>query len=75
MRDTLYAIPDMTLAENLRTLFSERKVSRKDVAAICHKDRKAVIAWVNGYHSPSVKDLKMICDAFQVSADKLLGLK
>lgn len=73
MKNTNY--PDPVLADNIRALIQEKKITGKQLAATCNKERKSVTNWINCYSSPSAWDIIQICINYRVSADELLGIK
>lgn len=74
-RRNILNFPDFILAENLRKLVSEKKLTHQDLASVCKKERKSALNWLNEYSSPSAWDLKQICLRYNLSADEMLGLK
>lgn len=73
-RDKLL-IPDIIIANNIKTLIAERNITQEQLASCCGKSRKAAMHWVNGYSNPSAMDIKNICLNYGISADELLGIR
>lgn len=71
----LYKYPDLVLAENIRKLMKEKKLSCRQLASVCGKERKSALNWANEVSGPSARDLKRICLAYGLSADEMLGIK
>ena len=60
-------------AVNLKNLRKENHVSQKDLADKISVSVKSVSHWETGYTEPSLTQLCMIADIFEISTDELLG--
>lgn len=61
------------LAERLLKLRSERKLSRREVAASTHMTERTYQRYENAERDPSAPSLLALADFYGVSADYLLG--
>ena len=61
------------LAERLLKLRSERKLSRREVAASTHMTERTYQRYENSERDPSAPALLALADYYHVSADYLLG--
>lgn len=61
------------LAERLVKLRSERKLSRREVAAATHMTERTYQRYENAERDPSAPILLALADYYNVSADYLLG--
>lgn len=73
-RKNILNFPDPVLAHNLQELCAVKNITQGQLASVCEKDRKAALAWIHEYTSPSAYDLKQICIRYHLSADEMLGL-
>ena len=63
----------MELKENLKRLRSEKRVTQTELAKALNTTLKTVSHWETGYTEPSVMQLIMLADFFNVSLDELVG--
>lgn len=61
------------LAERLRELRTERKLTLKDVAQVIDMSFMAYSHYERGERDPSVDTIIKLCDFFDVPADYLIG--
>lgn len=53
----------------------EREVERHDLAKAIGSSQSAVDSWFEGSRTPNAGSIVLICQALDISADYLLGLK
>lgn len=63
----------MTFAINLKNLRKESHVSQKELADKLNVSVKSISHWETGYTEPSLTQLCMIAEIFEISTDELLG--
>lgn len=61
-------------AERLRKILEEYKISRYKMAKDLNLSQQTVANWCYGYNEPKAKQIVIICQYLDVSADYLLGL-
>ena len=62
-------------AARLTELLNENKISKRELAKRIDVSATSVSDWSTGKIQPTVENLYLICEYFQVSADYMLGLK
>lgn len=62
-------------AARLTELLNENKISKRELAKRIGVSATSVSDWSTGKIQPTVENLYLICEYFQVSADYMLGLK
>lgn len=62
-------------AARLTELLSENKISKRELAKRIGVSATSIFDWSTGRIQPTVENVYLICEYFQVSADYLLGLK
>ena len=65
----------LTLAENIRSLRKERKLTQEQLAELLGVTTGAVYKWESGLSVPELTMLVEIADYFEVSVDALLGYR
>ena len=65
----------LTLAENIRSLRKERKLTQEQLAELLGVTTGAVYKWESGMSVPELTLLVEIADFFEVSVDALLGYR
>lgn len=63
----------MVFPERLKELRLEKKLNQAELGAIFNIAQVTISSWERGNSSPSIEELKIIADYFDVSADYLLG--
>ncbi|MCM1438928.1 MAG: helix-turn-helix domain-containing protein [Roseburia sp.] len=58
----------------IKELRKEKGLTQKQLAALINKSETGLASWEQGLSEPSVNDLRLLCQIFEVSADYLLGL-
>ena len=59
----------------LTELLSENKISKLELAKRIGVSATSISDWSTGRIQPTVENVYLICEYFQVSADYMLGLK
>ena len=59
----------------LRELRKERGLTQQQLAEQLKLSLSIISKWENGKHQPSIEDLKLLVNFFNVSADYLIGLE
>ena len=62
-------------AARLTELLNENKISKRELAIRIGVSATSVSDWSTGKIQPTVENVYLICEYFQVSADYMLGLK
>ena len=62
-------------AARLTELLSENKISKRELAKRIGVSATSISDWSTGRIQPTVENVYLICEYFQVSADYMLGLK
>lgn len=62
-----------TFGERLKELRLDRKLNQTDLGKIFNIAQVTISSWERGNSSPSIEELKMIADYFEVTTDFLLG--
>lgn len=57
----------------LKDLRAERNISQKELAELMHMSKMAISHWENGHSEPSIAQLILLSDFFEVSVDYLIG--
>ena len=60
------------IAQNLKILRSEQKISQKDLAEKLNVSFKTISHWESGYTQPSLELLTMLRDIFDTTYEDLL---
>lgn len=59
----------------LKNLRAEKGIGQKELAEALFTTVKTVSHWETGYTEPSIKQLIMLADYFEISLDELTGRK
>ena len=59
--------------ERLKELRLERNISQQDLGKIVNASKMAVSHWEKGHSEPSISQLIILSDFFEVSVDYLIG--
>ena len=62
-------------AVRLSELIKDEKISKRELAKQIGVSATSVSDWSTGKIQPTVENIYLICEYFQVSADYMLGLK
>ncbi|MBQ6921829.1 MAG: helix-turn-helix transcriptional regulator [Clostridia bacterium] len=65
----------MEFKDRLRELRKEKGVFQQDIAALVGTSKMAVSHWEKGHSEPSIAQLIVLSDFFDVSVDFLIGKK
>ena len=65
----------MSFAENLKTLRKEKGLDQQELAQKLSVSSKTISHWETSYTEPSLAQLTLIADFFDVSLDDLLDRK
>ncbi|MCH5147163.1 MAG: helix-turn-helix transcriptional regulator [Clostridiales bacterium] len=65
----------MIFSENLKNLRRENGIGQRELAKAVFTTVKTVSHWETGYTEPSIKQLIMLADFFEISLDELAGRK
>lgn len=65
----------MIFSENLKNLRRENGIGQRELAKAVFTTVKTVSHWETGYTEPSIKQLIMLADFFEISLDELTGRK
>lgn len=63
----------MVFSENLKGLRRAKGVGQAELAKLLNTSAKSVSHWETGYTEPSIAQLIVLADYFDVSLDELLG--
>lgn len=63
----------ITFCQNLKKLRKENNISQKALAEKLKTSVKTVSHWETGYSEPSLLQLRVLADLFNITADELLG--
>lgn len=63
----------MKFQDRLRELRLERGVTQEQIAKLVNMSKMAVSHWERGNSEPSIEQLKILADFFDVSIDYLVG--
>lgn len=61
------------LADNLRLLRNDSKLTQEELAEICDVSRQSVTKWEYGYSIPTIDKLMILSQLYKVSLDELVG--
>ena len=64
----------MIIAQRIKELRLENKVSQKTLAAAVGVDKRAVIFWEQGVNEPKATYIRNLAEYFGCTSDYLLGL-
>ena len=59
--------------ERLKELRIERGISQQDLGKLVNTSKMGVSHWENGHSEPSISQLIILSDFFEVSVDYLIG--
>lgn len=65
----------MVFSEILKNLRKENGIGQRELAEALFTTVKTVSHWETGYTEPSIKQLIMLADYFEISLDELTGRK
>lgn len=65
----------MVFSEILKNLRNENGIGQKELAEAIFTTVKTISHWETGYTEPSIKQLIMLADFFEISLDELTGRK
>lgn len=63
----------MAFYERLKNLRKEKEIGQQELALALNISRKSISHWETGYSEPSIAQLIMLADIFDVTLDDLLG--
>ena len=63
----------LLFAQNLKSLRTEKNVSQRELSEKLNVSVKSISHWETGYTEPSLSQLDMLADFFEISTDELLG--
>jgi len=63
----------ISFQSRLKDLRTERNISQKELAELMHMSKMAISHWENGHSEPSIAQLILLSDFFEVSVDYLIG--
>lgn len=63
----------MKFAENLKMLRAAKGIGQRDLAALLNTTVKTISHWETGYSEPSLMQLILLADIFDVTLDDLVG--
>ncbi len=63
----------MNFPETLKNLRKEKEIGQQELALALNTSRKSISHWETGYSEPSIAQLIMLADIFDVTLDDLLG--
>lgn len=63
----------MRFSEILKSLRKYKKMGQQELATALNTSRKTISHWETGYSEPSIAQLIVLADLFDVSLDELLG--
>ena len=59
----------------LKELRKEKGLTQKQIAKKLNKSETGYASWEQGLSEPSINDVRLLCEIYEVSSDFLLGLK
>jgi transcriptional regulator with XRE-family HTH domain len=59
----------------LKELRKERNLTQKQLAKMLNKSETGYASWEQGLSEPSINDIRLLCEIFEVSSDFLLDIK
>lgn len=65
----------MSFSENLKMLRKEQKIGQQELAEKINVSAKTVSHWETGYTEPSINQLILIANFFDVTIDELVDRK
>ena len=63
----------MTFKDRLKELRIDKNISQKELGQLLNMSKMAVSHWESGHSEPSIAQLILLSDFFQVSVDYLIG--
>lgn len=63
----------VTFSTRLRELRNERGVSQQELGKLVNMSKMAVSHWESGHSEPSISQLVLLSDFFEVTVDYLIG--
>ncbi len=64
---------ELTLGEKIRLLREEHDLTQTELGAAVNMTQRKVSYLENDQYEPSIQDIKLLCQHFNVSADYFLG--
>jgi transcriptional regulator with XRE-family HTH domain len=64
---------ELTFAEKIRLLRENKELNQTELGQNVGMTQRKISYLENGKYEPSLEDIKMLCQFFNVSADYLLG--
>lgn len=65
----------MGFSDNLKNIRKEQKIGQKELADKLSVSAKTVSHWETGYTEPSINQLIMLADIFEITIDELVERK
>lgn len=62
----------MSFANNLKNLRTSKNLGQQQLAEILQTTKKTISHWETGYCEPSISQLIVLSDLFEVSVDELI---
>ena len=59
----------------LKELRKERNLTQYQLAKMLNKSETGYASWEQGLSEPSINDIRLLCEIFEVSSDFLLDIK
>ncbi len=59
----------------LKELRKEKGLTQKQISKLLSKSETGYASWEQGLAEPSINDIRLLCEIYDVSSDFLLGLK
>ena len=63
----------VTFSTRLRELRNERGISQQDLGKLVNMSKMAISHWESGHSEPSISQLVLLSDFFEVTVDYLIG--
>ncbi len=64
---------ELTFGEKIRLLRENKELTQAQLGMVINMTQRKVSYLENGKYEPSLEDMRILCQFFQVSADYLLG--
>ena len=65
----------MSFSENLKMLRKEQKIGQQELAEKINVSAKTVSHWETGYTEPSINQLILLANFFEITIDELVDRK
>ena len=65
----------MSFSENLKMLRKEQKIGQKELAEKINVSAKTVSHWETGYTEPSINQLILLANFFEITIDEMVDRK